>query len=234
MNTFHAKLLAELQKYEGNGTTHSGSDSYLSSGHFYYSVSVPVKRAIAKDWVKGHKDIPTAQLLLLLNSLFTGKSYEEKTLAGILLGYFPKQRGEIEPAMLDTWLNNLVGWAEIDTLCQSTYSAKELLSHWRVWKRLLIQFSKDPNISKRRASLVLLTGPVSNSDDKELEKFTFQVIDTLKSEKDILITKAISWLLRSLVKFHKEDVRTYVEANKNSLPKIAIRETMRKIETGRK
>ena len=53
-------------------------------------------------------------------------------------------------------------------------------------------------------------------------------------EKDILITKAISWLLRSLVKYHKNEVDQVIEQNKETLPKIAIRETKRKIETGRK
>jgi 3-methyladenine DNA glycosylase AlkD len=234
MNNFHEELLAELKKHAGKGTTHSANDSYLSSGHYYYSVSVPVKRKIALQWVKVHKNIEVAELLSLLQSLFRGESYEEKTMAGILLGYLPNQRKEINPELLDVWLANLVGWAEIDTLCQGTYSAKEILYQWETWKNLLIKFSKDTDISKRRAALVLLTGPVANSDNKTLEKLAFEVIDTLKAEKDILITKAISWLLRSLVKFHKTDVRIYVETNKDLLPKIAVRETMRKIETGRK
>ncbi len=46
MNKFHLEILEEIKKKSGKGSKHSGSDSYLSSGHFYYSVSNPIKR----DW----------------------------------------------------------------------------------------------------------------------------------------------------------------------------------------
>lgn len=234
MNAYHKDLLEEVKKYSRMGTSHSSSDSYLGSGHFYYSVAVPKKREVVKKWVKEHTNISFAEYLALLNSLYTSQSYEEKTMASLLLEYLPQQRKQLNPHLLDSWLNELHGWAEIDCLCQSNFSAKEILVDWTTWKDLIKKFSHNNNISKRRASLVLLTGPVSHSENKELAILAFSVIDTLKSEKDILITKAISWLLRSLVKFHKEDVKKYVVTNKDFLPKIAVRETMRKIETGRK
>ncbi|MDP2951009.1 MAG: DNA alkylation repair protein, partial [bacterium] len=62
----------------------------------------------------------------------------------------------------------------------------------------------------------------------------FENIEKLKPEKDILITKAISWLLRNLIKYHKKEVADYLKKNKNSLPKIAVRETEKKIKTGKK
>src|SRR5690348_14273170 len=101
MNSLHQKLLADIQKYAGKGTTQSASDSYLSSGHFYYSVSVPIRRKIAKDFAQAYKDIDVSQLLELLNSLIKGKSHEEITLVGTLLDYFPKQRQQIDPNTLD-------------------------------------------------------------------------------------------------------------------------------------
>jgi len=72
------------------------------------------------------------------------------------------------------------------------------------------------------------------SDDERLSKLAFENIENLKSEKEILITKAVSWLLRSLVKFHKNEVAIYLKENKVSLPKIAYREALAKVETGRK
>ena len=80
--------------------------------------------------------------------------------------------------------------------------------------------------------MVFLTTPVSQSADKRLSDLAFENIDRLKHEKDILITKAISWILRSLVKHHKKEVSKYLEDSKESLPKIAIRETKNKITYG--
>jgi len=49
-----------------------------------------------------------------------------------------------------------------------------------------------------------------------------------------MITKAISWILRAMITYHKDDVRSYLKENLATLPKIAIREVTRKLETGRK
>jgi 3-methyladenine DNA glycosylase AlkD len=59
-------------------------------------------------------------------------------------------------------------------------------------------------------------------------------VTELKSEKAVLITKAISWVLRSMVKHHKTLVTQYVKENKDTLPAIAVRETLIVLKTGKK
>lgn len=49
-----------------------------------------------------------------------------------------------------------------------------------------------------------------------------------------LIAKAVSWILRSLVKRHRQIVGEYVFKNEASLPAIAVREFKKKYETGKK
>src|SRR6185312_1309445 len=122
----------------------------------------------------------------------------------------------------------------VDSLCQSNFTADELLLNWPAWHRMLIALSKSKNISKRRASLVLLTGPIAHSADPRFAAVAFENISRLSGERDILITKAISWLLRSMVRYHKKEVAAFLRANAETLPAIAVRETKRKIETGRK
>jgi 3-methyladenine DNA glycosylase AlkD len=139
-----------------------------------------------------------------------------------------------DPKYLNTWLNYTCGWAENDSLCQSTFTSDILLSTWSKWEKILNQFVFDKNINKRRASLVLLTKSLSQSEDSRFSDLAFKNIEKLKFEKEILITKAVSWLLRSLVKFHKEEVLEYLENNKDTLPKIAYREALSKALTGRK
>lgn len=225
------EILFELRRYSGHGTKHSGNAAYLGNTHFSYHISNPVKRKIAKEFIR---DIPLEEFVGLLNALFEGKSHEEKSIAGVLLEYSKVHREHINPQLLDSWLNHLVGWAEVDSLCQSNFSADEMFSDWSAWRKILIKFSKDNNVNKRRASLVLLTGPVSQSSDTRLSKIAFENINRLKNEKYILITKAISWLLRSCIRRHKREVAAYIKQNADSLPKIAIRETKRKLLTGKK
>lgn len=234
MSLNYQQILSEIKKHQGEKSSHSGNDSYLSSGHFYYEVSNPVKRQIAKDYKQTHPDLNYAELIQLVGELNQAPSYEEKTIGSLLLEYYPKLRVQIDPNILDKLLNKLRGWAEIDTLCQGIFTADELLNKWSEWESLLKNLNSSKNINKRRASLVLLTGVVKKSADQTLSNLAFANIDHLKSERDILITKAISWLLRDLTKLHRVEVEQYLKDNAQTLPAIAIRETRNKLITGRK
>jgi len=234
MDPEHKKILTEIKKHKGKGTEHTSSDSYILSGHFYYDVSVPVRRQIVKNWLKDNKNILDEDFTAVLDSLYKGKSHEEKTVASYLLSYHHPHRKGIKPKQLNEWLDHLVGWAEIDALCQNVFTAEELLADWKMWESFIRKLSKDKNINKRRASLVLLTGPTHRSNDKRLRDLAFKVVDTLKDERPIIITKAISWLLREMSAQHKKAVSKYLKKNEETLPKIAIRETWRKIKTGKK
>jgi 3-methyladenine DNA glycosylase AlkD len=80
----------------------------------------------------------------------------------------------------------------------------------------------------------MLCSPLRHSDDEQLALATLQNVERLKHEKEVLITKAISWVLRSMVGRHKKLVAQYIKENKESLPPIAIRETLTKLKTGKK
>lgn len=183
--------------------------------------------------IVGENNLDRNQLTKLLDSLYSNARFmEETTLAARILEIAPKLRQQIDPNKLDYWLNFTHGWAETDVLCQSSFTSDELLSNWSIWKKLLIKFSKDKNVHKRRASLVLLTKPTRMSNDKRLSDLAFKNVDLLKEEKDILITKAVSWILRSLIKYHKEEVANYLKENEDELPRIAVREVTNKLLTG--
>ncbi len=109
-----------------------------------------------------------------------------------------------------------------------------MLEDFAGWKALIKRLTHSKNINKRRAAIVLLTKPVKQLDDRRLSQLAFEVIDALKSEKSILITKAISWLLRNLIKLHPDEVTEYLHTQKYQLPKIAVRETLNKLKHGKK
>ena len=82
--------------------------------------------------------------------------------------------------------------------------------------------------------MVLLCSPLRQAKDERLLKMAFDNVSRLCGEKEILITKAISWVLRSAVKHHKAEVKKFVALNKDTLPKIAVRETTTVLKTGKK
>jgi len=163
-----------------------------------------------------------------------GQTYEELALAATIFNFGKIYRKNFDPQILTTWLGYTQGWAEVDSLCQSAFTGEEQLSNWSHWKKYLVDSSHSQNIQIRRASLVLLNKPLRTSDSENLSDLAFIQINTLRSEKEILITKAISWLLRSLVKYHSPKLHQYLSQNQQYLPKIAYREAMKKLTTGKK
>lgn len=234
MNIHHKEILDLIKAQSGTATQHTFSDSYLGNSHPRYPINNPTMRTIARTWMKAHAGMPADQFEKVLTSLIAGKSSTEKCMAGFLLDYARFPQRKFPPRIFDKWLDHLIGWVEVDTLCTGKYSATEIPGQWKVWRPLLIAFSKSKNIQKRRASIVLLCSPLRKSEDPALTELALENCNRLKGEKEVLITKAISWVLRSAADRHPGLIRKYVSSNMESLPKIAIRETLTKLKTGKK
>jgi 3-methyladenine DNA glycosylase AlkD len=234
MNKLHQEILDLIISLSGEGKEHTFSDTYLGTSNPRYPINAPTLRTIAKEWMKDHRDLSAIQFEKLLTSLIKGKSSTEKCMAGMLLDISTKDQRKFNPTIFIEWIDYLQGWAEVDTVCTGKYTIVEIPPNFKVWKTILTQLSKSENINKRRASLALLCSPVRYAYDPLISKTAFQIIDRLKREEAILITKAISWLLRSMVKLYKSEVQHYVDQNMDSLPKIAIRETRTVLLTGKK
>ncbi len=235
-NKIHKNLLKEIDDLKA-GTKKTDTkwvSKYLGTDKIFHGFNTAQIKGLAKSFIK-ENDMDEIKTIDLLNSLYqNGTTYTEMAVAGVILGLSKSLLKNFKPNYLDLWLNYTHGWAENDVLCQSNFTSEIFLSNWSEWKNILKQFNQSSNINKRRASLVLLTKSLRQSDDKRLSELAFENIENLKSEKEILITKAVSWLLRSLVKFHKDEVAKYLKENKENLPKIAYREALAKVETGRK
>lgn len=232
MNPYHQDILKTIQSQSPAPTQHTFLNSYLGNDHPRYPISVPMLRAIAREWMRAHPALTGKSFTAVMTSLAKGKSSTEKCMVGILLDYATVEQRKFDPSVFDVWLNYLVGWAEVDSLCTGKYMEAEIPTQWPAWKKLILEFSKSKNINKRRASLVVLCSPLRRTKDERLPDFAFMIVDRLKHEKDILITKAISWVLRSMEKHYRKQLKAYLLANRDSLPKIAVRETMAKLNTG--
>ncbi|MFA6184800.1 MAG: DNA alkylation repair protein [Candidatus Shapirobacteria bacterium] len=235
INKIHLQILEDIDHLiVSKKTDTQWVKKYLGTDKIFHGFSTGQMVDLAKKIVK-ENNLTDPQIIRLSDSLYkNGTTYTEIAIAAIILGQSKTLLKSFDPNHLDLWLNYTCGWAENDVLCQSNFTDEIILNNWSAWERILKQFNKDKNINKRRASLVLLTKSLRQSDDSRLSKIAFENIEKLKSEKEILITKAVSWLLRSLVKFHQKEVLDYLEKNKNTLPKIAYREAFTKATTGRK
>jgi 3-methyladenine DNA glycosylase AlkD len=234
MDTLHTEVLTLIKKHSGNGTQRPLLDSYLGTTHPRYEITAPVLRKLASEWMRAHKDLDPSELTTLITDLIEAPSATEKMFAGMLLDRASREQSSFAPEIFNSWLDHLEGWAEVDSLCTGEFTIKQVIPAFQKWKPLLKKFVRDANIHKRRAALVLLCSPLSHSDDAAIAALAFENIKRLKNEREGLITKAISWLLRSMVKHHREAVENFIKEHAESLPKIAVRETLVKLKTGKK
>lgn len=236
LHPLHQQIIKEISKIKSVSTPENISfgQRYLGTNKPYHGFTTKQIVDLAKRIFK-ENSIDSTEIISLLNSLYqNGVSYTEIVLGPMILSFSSEALKNFDPKNLDLWLNYTCGWAENDVLCQSNFTAENILNRWSDWQKWLKEFNQSSNINKRRASLVLLTKSLRQSDDPRLSKLAFENVENLKGEKDILITKAVSWILRSLVTFHKTELLDYLDKNKESLPRIAYREALSKALTGRK
>jgi 3-methyladenine DNA glycosylase AlkD len=234
MNKYHAEVLELIKENSGAATQHTFLDGYLGNSHPRYPINAPTLRAIAKNWMRAHRPMSAKDLASMLTSMAEGKSGTEKVMVGVLLDNATKEQKQFHAKLFDRWLDELVGWAEVDSVCTGKYCLTEIPENVAQWKKILTAFSKSKNINKRRASIVFLCSPLAQCDDPALAEIALDNIERLKGEKEIIITRAISWVLRSMVKHHRNALESYLKKNEKTLPSIAVRETKVKLETGTK
>ncbi|RAW00551.1 DNA alkylation repair protein [Pseudochryseolinea flava] len=234
MNSHHRDLLEAIEHAAGEPTQHTFSDTYLGNSNPRFAINAPTLRAIARTWSMENKALSQNEFVTTIDSLIKGVSSTEKMLAGMLLDRATADQRAFNPKSFDKWLEHLCGWAEVDVVCTGAFTSKTLPLQPNAWSPLLTKFSKSKDIHKRRASLVFLCSPMSHHKASWMEAIAIHNIERLKSEKEILITKAISWLLRSMIKNYRSTVEKYLKLQGDTLPAIALRETKTKLLTGRK
>ncbi|MCY4145271.1 MAG: DNA alkylation repair protein [Chloroflexi bacterium] len=234
MNEYHRAILKRIERTEPARGKTKQRPEHLGTVRRWHGLANAQRRKIMLDFAAENRELSYADWRELVDSLYHGVSYEERCAPQTLLLRYPQYRRVLPLSQLDEWLGCLEGWAEVDSTCQTVFSAVDLLAAWDDWSALLRCLASDTNINKQRAALVLLTAPISQSGDARLLELALELIRQLQSHKDKRITKAISWLLRKGIKQHSAAIAAFVAANAQSLPAIAVRETVRKLATGKK
>ena len=215
-----------------NGMVGAGPPAgYSGSPRKQYGIRAPEMRRYVKDWIKAHPDLGYREWTDMLDALYGGDSLDERIVAGIFFSQCHEFRRRLPFKHFEFWSNHLEGWAVVDSTCQSSFRPKDLFLQWDEWQAFLQMLVLDNNINKRRASIVILVKPLRDSDDTRLLELALKNVLKLAPEKDRLITKAVSWVLRAATKHHRVAIAEFLDENEGILPAIALRETRKKLET---
>lgn len=198
-----------------------------------YGASTPVQRKIAKEWTRRHQDAPTREVLALVSALYCAPSFDERLMASYILSQNTRVIPGITEVQWNRWIAHIENWAVSDALSTDPFGAWLLADRSR-GVHYLKQLIESKNIWARRVALVGLMWVNREDASIPVRDLSFAFIKKTMHERDVIITKAISWILRTVADSYPAAVQAFIAKYENDLPAIAKRETLNKIQTGRK
>lgn len=211
----------------------AGNSGVLATGLKVYGVRVPHLRQIARDWQQAHKNISGEDLMALVEVLWEGESLEERALAMELLMRYPRRIPSLDWGHFDRWRRKVDNWGLTDQL------GTRILGPWLLADaegRLghLWELIADEDVWSRRLALVA-TVPINRGHTGfTIPDLTLELVDRVAEERHPMITKAVSWALREMVKTHPDRVAAYLEERRDALAAHVVREVRNKLRTGLK
>jgi 3-methyladenine DNA glycosylase AlkD len=211
--------LRNLGKREKHGPGYVGTDLE------FWSVSTPNFRALIRQIAD---DLPQSWEVCA-DALWQRPIYDVRILAILLAANHAGQFRKTHWNLLAGWMKDASGWAMVDTLCCEALAPllknyPELADKTGTWPR-------SRNLWMRRASLVAFCVPVRHG---ELSERAFNHAAALLEDRDPMVVKAESWLLRSATKHFKSEVESFLRSHESEMAPLILREVRTKMATGRK
>lgn len=228
----HTQFLAQIESL-ADATHRQGMEMAVPTALKMHGLRVPEVREMAKTWSRDHKAADRADVLALFEALWAGQSREELMLASELLQRYKRWIPELEWTDFERWRRRLDNWEVTDNLGQ------RILGPWMLSapeSRVahLYDLIQDEDVWSRRLALVTTTWLNRGRKHLSFPDLTLELVDCVKGERHPMITKAVSWALRELIKKHPDVVAQYLDANTETLAPHVVREVRSKLETGRK
>jgi 3-methyladenine DNA glycosylase AlkD len=203
-----------------------GMQAYMKSTMPYHGLASAQVDAICKKVFAGHPFPSCPEWSAAILELWRSARYREERYASIRLISVKAHRKcwnpELMP-MLEEMIVSGAWWDYVDALAQVV--GELLRSHPREMRPLMRAWSKDPNLWKRRVSIIC---QVSSKRDTDL-KLLYANIEPNFADRDFFIRKAIGWALRAYAWTDPKEVARYVRAHEAELSGLSRREALKNI-----
>lgn len=225
-----SQFLTILQK-NADEEYRQGSKMSTPSDLEIIGIRVPVLRRIARDWVKKGQKVSDTDFLALLNTLWQEPVFELRSLALELLWANKKLLKNFDWEIAETWLKKTDNWVHCDFLSTNIFGF--LVKQNQSYLKKLKEYLKKPGKWFQRASIVSTLQLIRAKKIKAEEVLV--TIDQIVDDQDPMIQKAISWVLRELIRAdNAEAVKKYLNQNQERLATYVVREVTNKLRTGLK
>jgi len=199
----------------------------------FYGVKVSELRRIASGWHGEHPGATPAEIAAVADALWTRAVREEMVVAALILGRNAASRSAFDRDRLDGWTPLLDNWETTDQLGMA------LLGPWvgdDPGERfgVLEALAGDRHPWARRVALVGASRLSRLDDAGPWFAPSGALVLRLAGDREAAIPKAISWVLREHTRQSPAGVARFIDDHAAELPAIAVRETRKKLASGRK
>ncbi len=209
------------------------SKVYYPSSFRILGVKVPDQRKVRKELSRRLKGSDPQHVISITKQLVDTKIFECQQVAYEILEKNKKARDALTLQDLEDLRKGLDNWVSVDTY--SGYLAGVAWREGTIPDELIEKWARSDDNWERRTAVVctVALNQKARGGSGDPEK-TLWVCEMVKSDKDDMVRKALSWALRELSKIDREAVVQFVDRHHEVLPKRVLREVKRKLETGRK
>ncbi len=183
-------MITEIRKVFLQNATNAGkagAEKFVPGADDAYGVRLPVINELAKKYKTGG--------LKLAEELWKGK-YEEKLLAGKIIGHVAKQDPPATLKLIKKLSGNINDWAVCDTLGQQG-TKKIAASHTEELFKLSGELIRSKDLWQRRLAIVLIEW---HTREKKHHAKIKSLLNKVRNDKEYYVKKAVSWIERNLEK----------------------------------
>jgi len=190
--------------------------SYVGSPVPVLGLSVPTMRAIVGGFAKDHKALTAAELNALVAEIWSGPTFEEKSVAILLMGRYEKILDADSWKLAEEWVDTATGWGLSDALASGPIAGMVYAKRLRV--RDLLRWTRAKNLWRRRASTYALHRFVRAG---ELDK-PFELLEKLLNDNEFWVQRAVGTWLRECWKKDRRRTEAFLRKHARGLPRVVI------------
>ena len=209
------ELVAKLRA-EGTAAGDPKLAAYVGSPYPVLGLPVPQMRSILRDFKRENRKLAAREMNALAGALWSGPTYEEKSIAIALLDAFPKIRDNVSWKIADRWVDEAIGWGLSDALAggpiaEMVYETPSRFTHVMRW-------TGSTHFWRRRASAYAMHDFVLAGDlDKPL-----QLLEKLLYDDEFWVQRAVGTWLRESWKQDSRRTEAFLRKHAAGLPKVVI------------
>jgi len=215
VRTARSQLVEQLRKAP-KVSAPADLQSYVGSPVPVLGVSVPTMRGILAAFAKDHPTLGAAEVNALASALWSGPTFEEKSLGILLLGRYEKVLDDDSWKLADRWVDTATGWGLSDGLASGPIAGMVCAKASRF--REILRWTRAKNIWRRRASTYALHRFVRAG---ELDR-PFQLLKKLLYDEEFWVRRAVGTWLRECWKQDRRRTEAFLRKQARGLPRIVI------------